>query len=37
MRGLLEAELIVAVVKLGALADGPVTIASSPRFGDRTE
>ena len=34
IRGLLDAELNVEVVKLGALADGPVMVASSPRFGD---
>ena len=35
MRGLLDAELSVDVVKFGALADGPLMVASSPRFGDR--
>jgi hypothetical protein len=33
-RGLLDAELNVEVVKLGALAEGPVIVASSPRLGD---
>ena len=37
MRGLLDAELSAEVVKLGALAEGAVMIASSPRLGDRTQ
>jgi hypothetical protein len=34
---LLSVELSADVVKFGALEDGPVTVASNPRFGDRME